>query len=74
MGLFSKKKKTKVETKTTTVVESKIVKLSYIETIALDGGLGDIKDLAGETAAKSSSIDTSKDSKDKIQKVGTLHN
>ena len=68
MGLFSKKKKTKVETKTTTVAESKIVKLSYIETIALDGGLGDIKDLAGETAAKSSSIDTSKDSKDKIQK------
>jgi hypothetical protein len=57
MGLFSKKKKTTVENIHKKVTLSKIVKLSYLQTLAINGGLDTVGNVAGETEAKSSTED-----------------
>lgn len=51
MGLFSKKRKTTVEKINNKLTISKIVKFSYLQTLAIDGGLTSAKDIAGETKA-----------------------
>lgn len=49
MGLFKKKKRTTTETITETIIEHKIIKLTYLQSLAIAGGIGDVKDVAGET-------------------------
>jgi len=49
MGLFRKKRKTTVENINKKLTLSKIVKFSYLQTLAIDGGLTSAKDIAGET-------------------------
>lgn len=56
MGNPFKKKSTSVKTYNTTTIQHKIIKFSYLQTLAVTGGLGTINDLAGETEA--SSVDT----------------
>lgn len=51
MGLF-KKRKTSVEKKNLAITQSKIVKLSYLQTLAISGGLTSIDGLDLETEAK----------------------
>lgn len=49
MGLFRKKRKTTVENINKKLTLSKIVKFSYLQTLAIDGGLTSAKEIAGET-------------------------
>jgi hypothetical protein len=49
--MFRKRRKTSTEVVKEKFTESKIVKLSYLETLALDGGLTSTKQLAPETEA-----------------------
>lgn len=69
MGLFGSRKKTKVDTQTNIITESKIVKFSYLQTLAVEGGLATAKDFAKETEASTIVIDTSKQDKDTVAKV-----
>jgi hypothetical protein len=62
MGLFSKKKSTKEENFQETVVEHKIVKLSYLQTLAVTGGITNANELAGETEARNETIKNGKSS------------
>lgn len=72
---FKKRRKTTVETVNETAVETKIVKLSYLETIAVDGGTGNISELAGETEASESNLDPNvEEDKNKIEKFAGLLN
>lgn len=68
MGLFSKKKKTTTTKSNETVVQSKIVKLTYLETLALEGGLATAGSLAGETAASTSNIDSNNKTQSDVNK------
>ena len=52
MGFGRKKRRTKVEKVNKKVTLSKIVKFTYLQTLAIDGGLTSVKDIAGETEAK----------------------
>ena len=68
-------------TKTTTDVEkknivlSKIVKLTYIQTLAMDGGLASVGDIAGETQASSTEDITASENKSKLDKfIGSVKN
>ena len=45
MGLFKKKKRTTTETITETIIEHKIIKLTYLQSLAIAGGIGDVKDV-----------------------------
>jgi hypothetical protein len=56
VGLFSRKK-TRVEKVNTKVTVSKIVKFSYLQSLAIDGGIADAKQFAGETEATEESFD-----------------
>jgi hypothetical protein len=49
LGFFKKKKRTVIEKFHTTVIQHKILKLTYLQTLAVVGGVGDLKTLAGET-------------------------
>lgn len=70
MGLFSKsKKKTKVERSVTTTTETKIVKFTYLQSLAIYGGLGDVKALAGETKESEANIKDGKVTKDGITRA-----
>lgn len=53
---FKRGKKISTSTTETSSVQTKIVKFSYIETLAIDGGLSSAKDLSGETESTSSSV------------------
>jgi hypothetical protein len=57
MGFFKKKRTTTVENFHTTVVRHKIIKLTYLQTLSVVGGLGDIKELAGETESSTESVE-----------------
>ena len=59
MGLFKSKKSTKVENFKETVVQHKIIKLTYLQTLAVTGGLANITDLAGETEGSVQTSDSS---------------
>lgn len=69
MGLFSRKKKTKVERTTTRETFSKIVKLTYLQTLAIEGGLSSIGDVAGETSSSTTNIDTANSTQNDITKI-----
>lgn len=56
MGLFKKKKKTTEENFKETIVEHKIVKLTYLQTLAVTGGITNTNELAGETEAVDETI------------------
>lgn len=58
------KTKTTVDKQTTTTVQTKIVKFSYLETLAVDNGLATAKSLAGETEASTLKIDENTEKKD----------
>ena len=49
--MWGDSKKTQVDKSTTKVTLAKIVKFSYLQSLAIEGGLGTSKDLAGETEA-----------------------
>lgn len=69
MGLFSKKKKTTVETETQKTTLKKIVKLTYIQSLAVNGGLVDAKSLAGETQGKKEEFNDVDKAKDALTKL-----
>lgn len=56
MGLFSKKKKTTTEKINKKITLNKIIKFSYLQTLAVNGGLVSAKEIAGETEAKENTI------------------
>lgn len=69
MGLFSRSRTT-TTTKTASVLETKIIKLSYLQTLAISGGLTNAKDLAGETAARTNTISSNSASASDIKEFG----
>lgn len=69
MGLFKSKKKTTVEKLHQRETLSKIVKLSYLQTLAIDGGLDAVKDIAGETEGSDTTDVTSNTDKSNLAKV-----
>lgn len=56
MGIFSKKK-TKVEKVDKKIVQSRIVRFTYLQSLAIEGGLGSAKELSGETEGEQFDID-----------------
>ena len=72
---FKKKRKTTTRKESSTIVQHKIVKLTYLQTLAVDGGVGDIKDVAGETKGGTDKFinGTSKDSGKKLTDLSALH-
>ncbi len=60
IGLFKKRRKTTTETTNYKKTLSKIVKFSYLQTLAIDGGLTTARGIAGETEAKESKTDSKK--------------
>ena len=69
MGLFSKKRRTTTEVTNHKKTLSKIIKFSYLQTLAIDGGLTSAKQIAGETEAKESTTDSSKTKKSPIDNI-----
>lgn len=65
MGLFGSKTRTTINTYNSTSIRHKIVKFSYLQTLAVTGGLGSVTDLAGQTEASSVDTKDSNTSKDK---------
>lgn len=58
MGLFSRKKKTTTEKVNKRITLNKIVKFSYLQTLAVNGGLTTAKDVAVETTSKESQVNS----------------
>lgn len=56
MGFGSKSRRTTVETINKKLTLSRIVKFSYLQTLAIDGGLTSVKEIAGETEAKEQTL------------------
>jgi len=57
MGLFGGgRKKTSTQVEEKSLVLSKIVKFTYLQTLAVDGGLTTVKEIAGETEAREDSV------------------
>lgn len=69
MGIFSRRKKTTVEKETTKTAISKIVKFSYLQTLAIDGGLGNVRDLAGETEATEEEFNDSQVNENLVERL-----
>ncbi|RMH13174.1 MAG: hypothetical protein D6698_14330 [Gammaproteobacteria bacterium] len=53
---MGRRKKTRVEKFNSTVIRHKIVKLSYVQTLAVTGGIGNIQELVGTTDRKVQTI------------------
>lgn len=70
MGLFSKKRKTTVEKINNKVTLSKIVKFSYLQTLAIDGGLTSAKEIAGETEAKEQTLNNVDVNRNEFSRIG----
>ena len=49
MGWGRKKRRRTTQTFVKTIIEHKVIKLSYLQTLSIVGGLGDLKEVAGET-------------------------
>ena len=49
MGFLKKRSRRSTETITQTIIEHKIIKLTYLQTLAIVSGLGDTTEIAGET-------------------------
>jgi len=60
MSLFKKRRKTTTETTNYKKTLSKIVKFSYLQTLAIDGGLTTARSIAGETESKETKTDSKK--------------
>jgi len=56
MGLFKSKKRTSVETQTKKVTLSKIVKLTYLQSLALDGGITTAGEVGGESQGRTTEL------------------
>lgn len=69
MGLFKKKKSTSVEVTNKNLTLSKIVKFSYLQTLAIDGGLSSVKQIAGETSGTSETTNSSSTNNSLINKL-----
>lgn len=70
MVSFGKKSKTETKTEVTEATLTKIVKLSYIQSLAIDGGVTDPKSLVGESTGDSVTIDSKDPNKyDKATKI-----
>jgi len=75
MGFGKKKKTTTTVTENVTIIQHKIIKFTYLQTLSVVGGIGDIKELAGETEASSeeNSPDQLSDGNlDKLGRLGTI--
>lgn len=70
MGLFSKKK-TKTEKIDKKIVESRIVKFSYLQSLAIESGLGTAKEFSGETEASEETIDETDVRKNKAERINS---
>jgi hypothetical protein len=57
MGLFGGKKKTTTQTTVDRTVATKIVKLTYLQSLALSGGLATAGELSGETTGSTTTSD-----------------
>lgn len=68
MGFFSSKKRTTVEVEEKNLTLSKIVKFTYLQSLAIDGGLTSARDIAGETEAKQAEDIDAKEIKDSAAK------
>lgn len=68
MGLFKGKKKTTVEVEEKKLILSKIVKFTYLQSLAIDGGLTTAKSVAGETEAKEETDVSLSTKKDPVEK------
>ena len=64
MGLFRSRKRTTVEKVNKKVTLSKIVKFTYLQTLAIDGGLTSAKEISGETEASETNTDLQNEKKD----------
>jgi len=76
MGLFSKKKKTSVSTEVVDTVLTKIVKLSYIQSVAINGESAKVTDFVQETGASKTdpvTLDNTK-SESTAYKIGNSKN
>ena len=67
MGFLSRKTKTTVETNTTKTALTKIVKFSYLQTLAIDGGLGDVREIAGEESASEQEFNDSEVDESRVE-------
>ena len=72
MGLFGGKKRTTVEKTHTRTTLSKIVKFSYLQTLAIDGGIGSASEVAGETSSSQTEDLTNSTKKDAVNKLAEL--
>lgn len=70
MGLFSKKRRTTVENFNNKVTLSRIVKFSYLQTLAIDGGLTSIKEAAGETEAREDTVSGTDINRNEFSRIG----
>lgn len=71
MGIFSSKKKTTTEVTNKKVTLSKIVKFTYLQTLAVDGSLTTAGELGGETAARESIEEAGSERLSELSKVVT---
>lgn len=71
MGLFKKKKRTETQTEKVTTTLNKIVKLTYIQSLAVNGGLVDARTISGETDATKEEFKDVDKAKDKLSKLAT---
>ena len=60
MGLFGRKKRTKVDVSVEKVTATKIVKMTYIESLLVDGGTAKVNEFAQETEATTNDFSQSK--------------
>lgn len=70
MGLFSKKKTT-VEKIDKKIIESKIVKFSYLQSLAIESGLGSAQDLLPEPEAIEENITDSNTTKNRAERINS---
>jgi len=68
MSFGKKKRRTTVDKVNKKITLSKIVKLSYLQTLAVDGGLSTVNELAGETEATEENLSNQEITKSKLSK------
>ena len=82
MGFLKKRSRRSTETITQTIIEHKIIKLTYLQTLAIVSGLGDTTEIAGETegftaegidtAAKTAHLASGKAGSDRSRRAGGI--
>lgn len=68
MGLFGRKKKTTVDVSVEKVTATKIVKMTYIESLLVDGGTARVNEFAQETEASTTDFSKAKQSGNEISR------